>query len=84
MKYLCIYRLVLRCLLIGRKKNLTGVSTGLTGRSKNLDQTSRFPPLVRTPNSTFNEFFSVLCRLGNESTVFYIKKKNLSRPKVGL
>ena len=34
---MCIFRLVLRCLLVARKENLTGVSTGLTGRSKNLD-----------------------------------------------
>ena len=31
-----MFRLVLRCLLLARKENLTGVSTGLTGRSKNL------------------------------------------------
>ena len=30
---------VLRCLLVARKENLTGVSTGLTARSKNLDTT---------------------------------------------
>ena len=29
--------IVLRCLLVERKENLTDVSTGLTGRSKNLD-----------------------------------------------
>ena len=39
-KYICIFRLVLRCLLDARKENLTGVSTGLTGQSKNLDPTS--------------------------------------------
>ena len=38
-KYICIFRLVLRCLLVARKENLTGISTGLTGRSKNLDPT---------------------------------------------
>ena len=38
-KYISIFRLVLRCLLVARKENLTGVSTGLTGRSKNLDPT---------------------------------------------
>ena len=27
---------MLRCLLVARKENLTGISTGLTGRSKNL------------------------------------------------
>ena len=44
-------RLVLKCLLVARKENLTGVSTGLTGRSKNLDPTDagrpdRFPSLT--------------------------------------
>ena len=39
MKYICTFRLVLRCLLVTRKENLTGVSIGLTGRSKNLDLT---------------------------------------------
>ena len=39
MKYLRIFWLVLRCLLVAKKENLTGVSTGLTGRSKNLDPT---------------------------------------------
>ena len=39
MKYICIFRLVLKYFLVARKENLTGVSTGLTGRSKNLDPT---------------------------------------------
>ena len=30
---------MLRCLLVARKENLIGVSTGMTGRSKNLDPT---------------------------------------------
>ena len=38
-KYTSIFRLLLRCFLVARKDNLTGVSTGLTGRSKNLDPT---------------------------------------------
>ena len=38
-KYISIFRLVLRCLLVARKENSTGFSTGLTGRSKNLDPT---------------------------------------------
>ena len=39
-KYISIFRLVLiRCLLVARKENLTGFSTGLTNRSKNLDRT---------------------------------------------
>ena len=38
-KYIGVFRLVLRCLLVARKENSTGFSTGLTGRSKNLDPT---------------------------------------------
>ena len=38
-KYISIFRLVLRCLLVARRESLTGFSTGLTGRSKNLDPT---------------------------------------------
>ena len=38
-KYISTFRLVLRCLLVARKENSTGFSTGLTGRSKNLDPT---------------------------------------------
>ena len=38
-KYISIFRLVLRCLLVARKESLTGFSNGLTGRSKNLDPT---------------------------------------------
>ena len=38
-KYISIFWLVLRGLLVARKENLTGFSTGLTGRSKNLDPT---------------------------------------------
>ena len=57
MKYICIFQLGLRCLLVARKENLTGVSTGLTGRSKNVDLTGnltgasrphRFPSLQST------------------------------------
>ena len=36
---MCVFRLVLRYFLASRKENLTGVSTGLTGWSKNLDPT---------------------------------------------
>ena len=35
--YISVFWLVLRCLFVTRKENLTGFSTGLTGRSKNLD-----------------------------------------------
>ena len=50
-KYISIFRLVLRRLLVARKENSTGFSTGLTGRSKNLDPTGFHlccvnPPLV--------------------------------------
>ena len=38
-KYIGIFRLVLRCVLFARKVNMIGVSTGLTGRSKNLNPT---------------------------------------------
>ena len=38
-KYISTFRLVLRCLLVARKENSNGFSTGLTGRSKNLDPT---------------------------------------------
>ena len=37
----CIFGLVLRCLLVARKENLTVFSTGLTGPSKNLDPTGQ-------------------------------------------
>ena len=59
-KYICIFRLVFRCLLVARKHNLTGISTGLTGRSKNLDPTGnptgagrpdRFPSLIQNTQS---------------------------------
>ena len=42
-KYISIFRLVLRRLLVAREENLTGFSTGLTGRSKNLDPTATRP-----------------------------------------
>ena len=45
------FRLVLRCLLVARKENLTGFSTGLTGRSKNLDSTSN--PTGRSTRPVF-------------------------------
>ena len=38
-KYICLLQLVLKCFLVARKENLTGVSTGLTGLLKNLDLT---------------------------------------------
>ena len=50
-KYISIFLLVLRCRLVARKKNLTGVSTGLTGRSTNLDPTGRSTRPVTISNS---------------------------------
>ena len=38
-KYISMFWLVLRRLLIAKNENLTSLSTGLTGRSKNLDPT---------------------------------------------
>ena len=38
-KYISVFRLVPRCLLVARKENLISFSTGLTGLSKNLDPT---------------------------------------------
>ena len=58
-KYINIFRLVLRCLLVARKENLTGVSTGFTGRSKNFNPTGnptgagrpdQIPSLISTPS----------------------------------
>ena len=46
-----IFQFVLRCLLVARKKNLTGVSTGLTGGWKNLHPTGRSTRLVSIPAS---------------------------------
>ena len=53
-KYLSTFWFVLKCLLVARKDNLTGFSTGSTGRSKNLDPTGagrpdRFPSLPWLP-----------------------------------
>ena len=51
-KCICIFRLVLRCLVVARKENLTGFSSGLTGRLKNLDPTGfhhRFSPNSAKP-----------------------------------
>ena len=44
MKYISVFRLVFRCLLVAKKENLTGISTGLTARSKNLDSTGAGQP----------------------------------------
>ena len=60
MKYDSIFRLVLRCLLVARKENSTGFSTGLTGRSKNLDPTGagwpdRFPSLDQGYSTSFRK-----------------------------
>ena len=56
-----IFRLVLRCLLVARKENLTGFSTGLTGRSKNLDPNGAGNPtgfhLCHKPYCLVERFF---------------------------
>ena len=48
-KYISVFRLVRRFLLVAREDNLTGISTGLTGRSKNLDLTGN-PTGTRRPD----------------------------------
>ena len=58
----CIFRLVFRCILAARKRNLTGFLIGMTGQSKNLDPTgagrpNRFPSLPPVPK--FNSYFFV-------------------------
>ena len=58
-KYISIFRLVLRCVLVVRKENSTGFSTGLTGRSKNLDPTGN-PTGAGRPDR-FPSLVSVLC-----------------------
>ena len=64
-KYISTFRLVLRCLLVARKENSTGFSTGLTGRSKNLDQTGNptgrwTRPVPVNPTGAFGEIISTL------------------------
>ena len=54
MKY--IFRLVPKCLLVARKENSTGFSTGLTGWSKNLDQTGRSKNLYPTGFHLYTEY----------------------------
>ena len=53
-KYISVFRLVRRFLLVARKDNLTGISTGLTGRSKNLDPTGRSTRLVPVDPTGFH------------------------------
>ena len=60
MKYICIFRLVLRCFLVARKENLTGVSTGLIGWSKNLDLPGRSTQPVSISASIQKNCFSVI------------------------
>ena len=61
-KYISIFRLVLRCILVARKENSTGFSTGLTGRSKNLDPTGRStrPVSISEPQLVLN--FTWACK----------------------
>ena len=58
-KYISIFRWVLRCLLVARKENSTGFSTGLTGQSKNLDPTGRSTRPVSI--SALNDSFANEC-----------------------
>ena len=60
-KYISIFRLVLRFLLVARKENSTGFSTGLTGRSKNLDPTS---------NPTGFHLWLIVCQFHKYSCFF--------------
>ena len=84
-KYTIIFQLLLRCLLVARKENSTGFSTGLTGRSKNLDPTgnptgrSTRPVSIsesdvqRNPNCTVNSDFKICYVL---ETVPVVQKHN--------
>ena len=68
-KYISIFRLVFRCLLVARKANLTGISTGLTGRSKNLDPTGnptgRSTRPVPVDPTGFHLWFKPLLEMSN-------------------
>ena len=80
-KYISIFRLVLRCLLVARKENLTGFSTGLIGRSKNLDPTgnptgrSTQPVSISESNRYPCEFESDSLPLPHLQVCSEIKKK---------
>ena len=79
-KYISIFRLVLRCLLVARKENSTDFSTGLTGRSKNLDPTgnptcrSTRPVSISATNCWGTSYFE--CFLSNVTTVCVFNENN--------
>ena len=97
-KYISIFRLVLRCLLVARKENLTGFSTGLTGRSKILDPTGfhlwevggRSPPIwFKTSKILANSLFIWAHQWRNtvsisEKTFFFGEHLNLGRKTVSI
>ena len=78
MKYISIFRLVFRCLLVARKDNLTGISTGLTGRSKNLDPTGRSNRPVPVDPAGFHLCFGLQnYNSQNHTQILVMKKDNL-------
>ena len=62
-KYISIFWFVLKCLLVARKDNLTGFSTGSTGRSKNLDPTGNPIGLSTRPVPVDPTGFHLWCTL---------------------
>ena len=71
-KYISIFQLVLRCLLVARQENLTGFSTGLTGRSKNLDPTGNPTGRSTRPVSISNLLY---CNFIPSFSVFFFYSK---------
>ena len=81
-KYIGIFRLVLRCLLVARKENSTGFSTGLTDRSKNLDPTGRStrPVSISGPTCLLaKQLGEVITRGGVEDTKLEAKAKDTKK-----
>ena len=60
---------MLRCLLVARKENLTNVSTGLTGRSKNLDPTSNPTGRSTRPVPVNSTGFDLCCNISSKKAV---------------
>ena len=69
---------MLRCLLVARKESLTGVSTGLTGRSKNLDPTGRSTQPV---SISATQILLKKCRSGGELLASGSTVSNLTGPR---
>ena len=65
---------MLRCLLVARKENLTGVSTGLTGRSKNLDPTGFYLCTVLRNNFFVKKLFFDVQHFACSSSVPFCNK----------